>query len=87
MGLNAKVDIKYGKVLGYLIFWDGSGLFCEKTISYRMNLLLKISSRNESTDGQTTERHDRRMDRHMNNLRETIIPHHYHVAGYKNALK
>ena len=38
--------------------------------------LLKLSSGNENTD--------RWMDGQTDSQRDTIIPHHYHVAGYKN---
>ena len=44
--------------------------------------LLKLSSGNEKRiDGRTT---DGRSDRHTDVQRETIIPRHYRVAGYKN---
>ena len=47
--------------------------------------LLKLSSGNEiRMDGQCT---DRRMDRHTDVQCETIIPHHYHVEGYKKCIQ
>ena len=42
--------------------------------------LLMLLSRNKKTDGWT---YNWRMDRHMDAQRETIIPRHYCVAGYK----
>ena len=47
--------------------------------------LLKLSSCNEKRmDGPTYDwQMDGRMDRHMDIQHETIIPHHYCMAGYK----
>ena len=46
--------------------------------------LLKLSSRNEKWTIERTT--DGRTDGHMDVQRETIIPHHYCVAGYKTGL-
>ena len=47
--------------------------------------LLKLSYGNEHTDGRTTERQtDGQTDGHTDSQHETIIPHYYRVAGYKD---
>ena len=50
--------------------------------------LLKLSSGNEKrTDGRTMDRRtDAQTDGLTDDQRETIIPRHYCVAGYKNNL-
>ena len=46
--------------------------------------LHKLTSGNENTDGCTT---DGRPDGHTDSQRDTIIPRHYRVAGYKNGVR
>ena len=47
--------------------------------------LLKSSGNEKRTDGHTTDgRTDLRTDKHTDVQRDTIIPHNYCVAGYKN---
>ena len=45
--------------------------------------LLKLSYGNENTGGPDGRTKVGRMDRHTDIQRETIIPGHYRVAGYK----
>ena len=51
-------------------------------------MFTQVIIRKRKTDGCTTDRRmDGQMDRHMDVQRETIIPHHYIVAGYKKTTK
>ena len=45
------------------------------------SMFTQVIIRKRKTDGRTT---DGRTDRHTDVQRETIIPRHYCVAGYKN---
>ena len=47
-------------------------------------MFTQVIVRKRKTDGRT---YDWRTDRHTDVQRETIIPHHYCVAGYNNTFK